>query len=198
MNINSCYISIFTDTDPQLLVIESCSLVGYVWNSQPIFKINKIGLLSLGQSEPEITTHPCSKHSNSVAFNQRSDEGNKTGSRQQEAFAKTWGSIKSATKSLKSTTVQAAHRIGIDGREGDRGARKIWDEMEKMFTHADSFYFSPSVDLTNSIPAQGEGYISPNHSWRSANGRFFWNQFLLKELIDLEVQFLQLLLGILL
>ena len=88
MNINSCYISIFTDTDPQLLVIESCSLVGYVWNSQPIFKINKIGLLSLGQSEPEITTHPCSKHSNSVAFNQRSDEGNKTGSRQQEAFAK--------------------------------------------------------------------------------------------------------------
>lgn len=182
--------ALFVDTDPQLLVIESCSLVGYVWKNQPIFKINKIGLLSLGQQEAEITTHPCSKHSNSVAFNQRSDDGgNKPShsSRQQEALAKTWGSIKSATKSFKSTTVQAAQRIGIDGREGDRGARKIWDEMEKMFTHADSFYFSPTVDLTNSIPVLGESYNSTNVSWRSANSRFFWNKYLLKELIDLGV-----------
>ena len=181
---------IFTDTDPQLLVIESCSLVGYVWNSQPIFKINKIGLLSLGPHEPEITTHPCSKHNNSVAFNQRSDDTlNKSthSSRQQEALAKTWGSIKSATKSLKSSTVQAAHRIGIDGRDGDRNARKLWDEVEKMFTHADSFYFSPSVDLTNSIPVLGEHYKSPKISWPSANSRFFWNKALLKELIDLKV-----------
>lgn len=180
------------DTDSQLLIIESCSLVGYVWRNQPVFKINKIGLLSLGQQEAEITTHPCSKHSNSVAFSQRSDDnGSKPShsSRQQEAFAKTWGSIKSATKSLKSTTVQAAHKIGIDGREGDRGARRIWDEIEKMFTHADSFYFSPTVDLTNSIPVLGEQYNSPNVCWRSANSRFFWNKFLLKELIDLGVKF---------
>lgn len=179
------------DTDPQLLVIESCSLVGYVWNNQPIFKINKIGLLSLGQQEPEISTHPCSKHNNSVAFNQRSNDlgSNKPShsSRQQEAFAKTWGSIKSATKSLKSSTVQAAHRIGIDGRDGDRGAKKLLDELEKMFTHAESFYFSPTVDLTNSIPVLGERYNATNVSWRSANSRFFWNKFLLKELIDLEV-----------
>lgn len=179
----------FPDTDPQLLIIESCSLVGYVWRNQPIFKINKIGLLSLGQQEAEITTHPCSKHSNSVAFNQRPDDsGSKPShsSRQQEAFAKTWGSIKSATKSLKSTTVQAAHKIGIDGREGDRGARRIWDEIEKMFTHADSFYFSSTVDLTNSVPVLGERYNSPTVCWRSANSRFFWNEFLLKELIELE------------
>lgn len=81
----------FPDTDPQLLIIESCSLVGYVWRNQPIFKINKIGLLSLGQQEAEITTHPCSKHSNSVAFNQRPDDsGSKPShsSRQQEAFAR--------------------------------------------------------------------------------------------------------------
>lgn len=163
-----------------------------MWNSQPIFKINKIGLLSLGQQEPEISTHPCSKHNNSVAFNQRSnDGGNKPSnhsSRQQEALAKTWGSIKSATKSLKSTTVQAAHRIGIDGREGDRGARKLWDELEKMFTHADSFYFSPTVDLTNSVPVLGEGYKATKISWKSANSRFFWNKFLLKELMDLKVK----------
>jgi hypothetical protein len=56
-----------------------------------------------------------------------------------------------------------------------------------MFTHADSFYFSPTVDLTNSIPVLGESYNSPTFSWQSANSRFFWNKFLLKELINLSV-----------
>lgn len=84
--------------------------------------------------------------------------------------------------------MQAAHKIGIDGREGDRGARRIWDEIEKMFTHADSFYFSSTVDLTNSVPVLGERYNSPTVCWRSANSRFFWNEFLLKELIELEVK----------
>lgn len=161
-----------------------------MWNKQPIYKINKVGLLALGPQEAEISTQPCSKHSNAVAFNQRSDDaGSKSShsSRQQEAFAKTWGSIKSATKSLKSSTVQAAHRIGMDGRDGERVAKKIWDEVEKMFTNADSFYFSPNVDLTNSVMALGESYNSKEISWRSANVRFFWNKFLLKELIDLKV-----------
>lgn len=176
------------DSDPQLLVIESCSLVGYVWNRLPVYKINKIGLLGLGHNEPEITTHPCPKHNNYVGSNQKGDDNSGTKiSRQQEALAKTWGSIKSATKSFKSTTVQAAHRIGIDGREGDRSVRKLWDEVEKMFSQSDSFYFSPDVDLTKSVMVSGEKYDSATPSWHTSNSRFFWNKFLLKELINLEV-----------
>lgn len=179
-----------------LLVIESCSLVGYVWNRQPIYKINKIGLLSLGPMELDITTHPCPKHSQSVAFNQKpEDAGSKPVSRQQEALAKTWGSIKSATKSLKTSTVQAAHRIGIDGGAsgrdstsgGERAVRKLLDEVEKMFCQSDSFYFSPGVDLTKSVQVSGEDYVR-RPSWKTADERFFWNQFLLKELIDLKVK----------
>lgn len=109
-------------------------------------------------------------------------------SKQQEALAKTWGSIKSATKTLKTTTVQAANRIGKDARDPDRGTKKILDEIEKMFTQSDSFYFSPGIDLTNSIQHLGEKYRATNHSWSTANDRFFWNKFLLKELIDLKVR----------
>lgn len=171
------------DSDPKLLLIESCSLVGHVWNNQPIYKINKIGLLNLGVHESEINTRPCSKHSHSVAFNQEV----LVSSKQNEAFSKTWGSIKSATMSLRSTTVQAAQRIGIDGRDGERESRKLCDEVEKMFLQSESFYFSPDVDLTNSVQALGAKYFASNGSWQSANPRFFWNEHLLKELIDLEV-----------
>ena len=71
----------------------------------------------------------------------------------------------------------------MDGRDG--GARKLLEEVEKMFLQSDSFYFSPGIDLTNSIQASGENYSS-KPSWKTANERFFWNQFLLKELIDLK------------
>lgn len=171
------------------MVVESCSLVGYVWNNQPIFKINKIGLLSLGSREPEIITQPCSKH-NSMGFGQRGDDSilkPSQISKQQEALAKTWGSIKSATKTFKTSTVQAANRIGKDARDADRGTKKVLDEIEKMFTQTDSFYFSPGIDLTNSIQHLGEKYRTATHSWQTANDRFFWNKFLLKELIDLKV-----------
>jgi len=108
-------------------------------------------------------------------------------SRQNEAFSKTWGSIKSATMSLKSTTVQAAQRIGIDGRDGDRESRKLCDEVEKMFLQSESFYFSPDIDLTNSVQTLGAKYFASNGSWQSADPRFFWNKHLWKELIDLKV-----------
>lgn len=164
--------------------------MGYVWNQQPIFRINKIGLLALGPNDPEITTHPCSKLNHSVAFNQRPEEGSK--SKQQEALAKTWGSIKSATKSLKTS---AAQKIGMDGSGGSgtgvsAASRKLIDEVEKMFSQSESFYFSPGVDLTKSIQANSDDYASHPPSWKTADTRFFWNHYLLKELIDLKVLFL--------
>ena len=89
--------------------------------------------------------------------------------------------------SLKSTTVQAAQRIGIDGRDGDRESRKLCEEVEKMFLQTESFYFSPEIDLTNSVQALGAKFFEGNGSWQSADPRFFWNKYLWKELMDLKV-----------
>ena len=172
------------------MLIESCSLVGYIWDQQPVYQINKIGILNLGPQEPDIDARPCPLHNRSVAFNQ-SPEPQILSSKQQHkvALTKTWGSIKSVTKNLKSSTIQAAQRIGKEGgsKEADRVEKRIWEEVEKMFFQTESFYFAPTVDLTNSFQISQNRTDPP--SWQTANSRFFWNKFLLKELIDLKVKF---------
>ena len=180
-------------SEPALLLVESCSLVGRVWDDQPVYRVEKIGILSLGPQDAELEARRCPKHDRSVAFGGPADEDRVQSPRHQQhkvALTKTWGSIKSATKSLKSTTLQ---RIGKDGaaRDGDRAERverRLWDEIYKMFDRSESFYFSPGADLTNS--ARQRWAADPQaEPWRRANSRFFWNRFLLKDLIEMEVPF---------
>ena len=162
-----------------------------MWNEQPVYRINKIGILSLGPGEAEVTTQPCPKHSHSVAFSRESDTvsgGVQLVSKQHKvALAKTWGSIKSVTKNLKSTSVvQAAQRMRRDSRETVKLERRLWEEVEKMFCQTESFYFSPTVDLTSSIQRLKERYTERQGLWKHADDRFFWNRFLLKDLIDTQ------------
>ena len=90
---------------------------------------------------------------------------------------------------MKSSTIQVAQRIGKDGKDGDKVEKRLWDEVEKLFSQSESFYFSPTIDLTNSILKLGDNCSSQGCSWQSANSRFFWNKLLLKDLIDLKVVF---------
>lgn len=69
--------------------------------------------------------------------------------------------------------------------------RKILEEFHKMFTEADSFYYSHNYDLTNSIQRQylksesRKGATSP--LWYNADSRFMWNHFMLNDLIQSKV-----------
>lgn len=60
-----------------------------------------------------------------------------------------------------------------------------------MFTDTDSFYYSLTGDITNSI--QRQFYQSKDSSyktlplWKKIDDRFFWNRHMLSDLINLEV-----------
>lgn len=63
------------------------------------------------------------------------------------------------------------------------------DEFYKMFTEADSFYYSYGYDLTNSIQrtALSSEKTATNASfplWYKADLRFFWNYYMMSDLIQ--------------
>lgn len=63
-----------------------------------------------------------------------------------------------------------------------------------MFTETDSFYYTLTGDLTNSV--QRQYYQSKDSSfktlplWKKIDDRFFWNRHMLSDLISLEVNIL--------
>lgn len=68
------------------------------------------------------------------------------------------------------------------------------DEFSKMFTEADSFYYSPTFDITNSLQRQFKLTQNPKTSsgetkaqpelWEMADNRFFWNYWMIRSLIE--------------
>lgn len=72
----------------------------------------------------------------------------------------------------------------------------VLKELVKMFTDTESFYYSPTGDLTNSIQRQcyqqKRQLISEKPLWSRVDERFFWNQHMLQELIETEVSLIQL------
>lgn len=70
----------------------------------------------------------------------------------------------------------------------DDADKRLADEMMKLFNNTNSFYFSPTLDLTNrfsrkctKIRVKGNEPI-----WKTADERFFWNKQMLKDLIELS------------
>ena len=61
-------------------------------------------------------------------------------------------------------------------------------ELTKMFNDSDSFYYSPTGDLTNTIQRQHEReYPEDTPLWMKADDRFFWNKFMMNDLISTKV-----------
>ena len=65
-------------------------------------------------------------------------------------------------------------------------------EIHKMFSETGSFYYCKDGDLTKSTQGQHSNQPSndANNSgafWETADDRFFWNKFMMQELIDSKV-----------
>ncbi|XP_075229040.1 phosphatidylinositide phosphatase spermathreecae isoform X2 [Lycorma delicatula] len=121
------------------------------------------------------------------------------------SFVKTWGTIKSATSSIKNTTQQAAAIASsqVKGNKKDKEKdkekyeKRILDELYRIFTDTDSFYFSivdaggQTGDLTNtlqrlSLIKQKSQGNSTQPVWKTVDDRFFWNKHMLKDIIKLN------------
>lgn len=68
----------------------------------------------------------------------------------------------------------------------ERFERRILDEFIKLFNDTDSFYFSYSGDLTNTLQRQMSSPPSSDPLWKLVDDRFFFNRHLLRDLIELN------------
>ncbi|XP_073970168.1 phosphatidylinositide phosphatase spermathreecae isoform X3 [Rhodnius prolixus] len=176
------------DGEYRLMLIKETEEVGDLPDGRTVMKIRSVVFL-----------YPCGADVSAVELGLKSCKKHKAGNMnmfevpQKAALAKTWGQIKSATNSIKTTTQQAAAlatyqvKSGIrrDVKEREKFERRILEELMRVFTETDSFYFcagppgSREADLTNCLQKQ--------HSERSdTDDRFFWNRFMLKDIIDLN------------
>lgn len=70
----------------------------------------------------------------------------------------------------------------------DESDKRLVDEMIKLFNNTNSFYFSPTLDLTNrfSRKRQIEETSGKEALWKTADKQFFWNRHMLNDLIELS------------
>ena len=100
---------------------------------------------------------------------------------------KTWGAMKSAGSTIKNTTQQAASiattqvksKVGIK-EPYKKLEKRISEEIHKVFDDTDSFYYCPTIDITNNLQRKE----SEKH-----DDRFLWNKHMLSELLKLEDQY---------
>lgn len=99
-------IDLQTSFDTRLMLIKEYSLVGELTGRGTVYKIRSVTLLPLRGSDithTELGLKPCKKHKNFALANITVDN-----TLQKVPFAKTWGTIKSATSTIKNTTQHAA------------------------------------------------------------------------------------------
>uniref|UniRef100_A0A146LP15 Phosphatidylinositide phosphatase SAC2 n=2 Tax=Lygus hesperus TaxID=30085 RepID=A0A146LP15_LYGHE len=173
--------------EARLLLVKETDPVGSLPDGREVVKIRSIAFLHI--CGPEITAaelglRSCKKH--------KGGSLNVFELPQKASLAKTWGSIKSATSSIKNTTQHAAAmatyqvKSGLkkDIKEKEKFEKRILDELSRIFTDTDSFYFcvgppgSKQCDLTNCLQKQ-----SPD---ASIDDRFFWNKYMLKDIIEMN------------
>ena len=82
---------------------------------------------------------------------------------------------------------------GIKQDSRQKFERRITEELTRIFTETDSFYFSPHGDITNTLQRQCIGDTFQNHmdvkqrTLESVDDRFFWNKHMLQDILNLEV-----------
>nr|CAD7438977.1 unnamed protein product [Timema bartmani] len=188
--------------ESRLMLIKECETVGDLPGGKTVYKIKSVAFLQLGLSGDslELGLHPCKKHQDNTGTKKSSSlSGGVSGGifdiPQKAAFAKTWGTIKSATNSIKNTTQQAAAmatsqvKLGKnrDSKDREKLERRLLDELQRIFTDTDSFYYCLTGDLTNSLERQCElREMNSNKDtawWRTVDDRFFWNRHMLEDII---------------
>ncbi|XP_059468988.1 phosphatidylinositide phosphatase SAC2 isoform X2 [Neocloeon triangulifer] len=188
---------------PRLILIKSVESVGQLPGMHTVYKIKAVAFLNIlgpDVTQQELGLESCTKH-----CNRRQGERCVLEQPAKTSLAKTWSSIKSASNTIKNTTVQAAQLAASqvkplrkrDNRsENEKFERRMLDELSKIWDDSQSFYFSPSGDLTNSqqrqwiieqkevITLKEQPEYKPPPLWKKLDQRFFWNQHMLKEIIN--------------
>ncbi|XP_012222775.2 phosphatidylinositide phosphatase SAC2 isoform X1 [Linepithema humile] len=182
--------------EPRLMLIKDVTPVGELHGGHVIYKIKSIAFLHFGTENTDIGLLPCKKHQ--YVLKKKGSSG-LFDVPQKAALAKTWGTIKNATNTIKNTTQHAAalatsqvkstviKRSVVKDKE--RFEKRILEELNKIFTETDSFFFCQTGDITNSLQRQCITDFQQEQEkplWQRVDDRFFWNKHMLYDIINLN------------
>ncbi|XP_015785498.1 phosphatidylinositide phosphatase SAC2 [Tetranychus urticae] len=215
-----------------LIVIRQNQCVGTIpgvkGSEDEVYRIKRIAIIQLNDVDPnpsEIALEPCTLHDNNPltgVSNVEHEDGSEnqmsgtTSSHSLSGIAsgnggntggvfKTWSSIRSATSSVKSSGNLNKSPRGSFAPGKEKGERRLINEVLKMFNNTDSFYYSPTGDLSNSLQmkhilaerkenktssnselSHDEKSTSDNvkYPWDVFDKRFIWNRHMMDSLIS--------------
>ncbi|XP_071402039.1 phosphatidylinositide phosphatase SAC2 isoform X2 [Centroberyx affinis] len=170
-------IQLHTELPLGLVLIRQKALVGNLPGNHKVYKITKIAVIPLSEEEPqELELELCKKHHFGI------DKPEKLAQSPDESkfLMKTLSQIKS------NVAVPIKKKVK-ENKEKERLERRLLDELYKIFMDSDSFYYSMTYDLTNTVQRQGDLDKSNLPLWKQVDDRFFWNKPMIQELIDLQV-----------
>ncbi|KAM6916431.1 phosphatidylinositide phosphatase SAC2 isoform 2-T2 [Xenentodon cancila] len=181
-------IQLHTDLPLGLVLIRQKALVGHLPGNHKVYKITKIAVIPLSDEEPqelelegsfmEGETHYfqlCKKHHFGI------DKPEKLAQSPDES------KLMKTLSQIKSNVAVPIKKKVKENKEKERLERRLLDELYKIFMDSDSFYYSLTYDLTNSVQRQGELDKSDLPLWKQVDDRFFWNKHMIQDLIDLQV-----------
>ncbi|KAM5140747.1 LOW QUALITY PROTEIN: phosphatidylinositide phosphatase SAC2 [Mantella aurantiaca] len=161
-----------------LLLIRQKSLIGVLPQGHEIYKITKIAVIPLSTAEPQdLELELCKKHH----FGINKPEKISHSPDDSKFLMKTLTQIKSNVSAPNKKKVK-------ESKEKEKLERRLLDELFKMFMDSDSFYYSWTYDLTNSVQIQSSSEKTGLPLWQRVDERFFWNRHMLQDLIDLQDQ----------
>ncbi|KAJ7325270.1 hypothetical protein JRQ81_018290 [Phrynocephalus forsythii] len=175
-------VQLHTDLPWWMLLIRQKAVVGKLPGDHEIYKITKIVAVPLSEAEPQdLELELCKKHHFGI------DKPEKiTHSPDDSKFLlKTFTQIKSNVSASNKRKVR-------ESKEKERLERRLLEELLKMLMDSDSFYYSLTYDLTNSVQRQSACEKTTLPLWKKVDDRFFWNKHMTEDLINIgkpEVDF---------
>ncbi|XP_056466179.1 phosphatidylinositide phosphatase SAC2 isoform X1 [Gadus chalcogrammus] len=175
-------IQLHTDLPLGLVLIRQKALVGRLPGNHKVYKITKIAVIPLSDEDPqELELELCKKHHFGI------DRPEKLAMSPDDSkfLMKTLTQIKSNVAVPIKKKYAPAFQVK-ESKERERMERRLLDELYKVFMDSDSFYYSMTYDLTNTVQRQGDSGKSDLPLWKQVDDRFFWNKHMIQELIDLQ------------
>uniref|UniRef100_A0A2D4J751 SAC domain-containing protein n=3 Tax=Micrurus lemniscatus lemniscatus TaxID=129467 RepID=A0A2D4J751_MICLE len=175
-------IQLHTDLPWWLLLIRQKVVLGKLPGDHDVCKITKIVAIPLSEAEPQdLDLEPCKKHHFGIYKTEKITQSPDDS----KFLLRTFTQIKTNVSSSNKKKVK-------ESKEKERLERRLLEELFKMFLDADSFYYSLTYDLTNSVQRQSACEKTNLPLWKKVDDRFFWNKHMIEDLINLgqsEVDF---------
>ncbi|KAM6130128.1 phosphatidylinositide phosphatase SAC2 [Phoenicopterus ruber ruber] len=169
-------VQLHTDLPWWLLLIRQKALIGKLPGDHEVCKITKIAVIPLSETEPQdLELELCKKHH----FGINKPEKITQSPDDTKFLLKTLTQIKS--------NVSAPNKKKIkESKEKEKLEKRLLEELFKMFMDSDSFYYSLTYDLTNSVQRQSACEKTNLPLWRKVDDRFFWNKHMIEDLISTD------------